>query len=135
MFVSVYPVDKQRYGIPLTGRSMVMFYRKYLLDANKLAVPKTWDELLAAAKKLNSKDVAGFVAAGVNVQLNKYFYGAFKGSSKRPLFSADGKPLFNSPEGAKALDILKELFTYAPKGVFAMDIPEADQVFLNGEAA
>ncbi|MBI4923292.1 MAG: sugar ABC transporter substrate-binding protein [Devosia nanyangense] len=127
--------DGVRHGIPLTSRSMVMFYREDLLDAAGIAVPKTWEELNAAAKSLTGNGTYGYVGAGVAVQLMKMFFGAYMGDEKRSLFTADGKPTFDSPEGARAIERLKELFSYAPPGVFAMDIPEADQVFLNGEAA
>jgi multiple sugar transport system substrate-binding protein len=126
---------KQRVGIVLTGRSMVMFYRTDLFEAAGLEPPKTWADLVAAAKALNTDKVHGFVAAGVNVQLNKYFYGAYKGDTQRLLFDAAGEPQFADENGAAALSTLKELFGYAPAGVFAMDIAEADQVFLNGDAA
>jgi multiple sugar transport system substrate-binding protein len=129
------PAAKKRYGIPLTGRSMVMFYRTDLFKAASLAPPQTWPELLAAAKTLTTGKQYGFVAAGVNVQLNKYFYGAYKANSDRLLFNAAGEPQFNDKAGANALATLKTLFSYAPPGVFAMDIAEADQVFLNGDAA
>lgn len=124
-----------RYGIPFTGRSMVMFYRTDLLEAAGIAVPTTWEELNAAAAALNKDGTYGYVGAGVSVQLMKMFFGAYMGNEKRVLFTPDGKPTFNSPEGVRALERLKTLFSYAPKGVFGMDIPEADQVFLNGEAA
>ncbi|WP_129780486.1 extracellular solute-binding protein [Peristeroidobacter soli] len=129
------PGARRRYGIPLTGRSMVLFYRADVLAAAGIAPPRNWDELIAAARAVTTKKFHGIVAAGVNVQLNKYFFSAYKAGERRSLFSADGRPQFGGEEGARALDRLKQLFAYAPPGVFAMDIAEADQVFLNGEAA
>ena len=46
--------------------SCILFYRKDLFDAASVAVPKTWDEYLAAAKKLHTKDVAGNSMIGAN---------------------------------------------------------------------
>lgn len=129
------PGARRRYGIPLTGRSMVLFYRADVLAAAGIAPPRSWDELIAAARAVSTQKLHGVVAAGVNVQLNKYFFAAYKADGRRSLFSAAGKPQFGGPEGARALDRMKQLFAYAPPGVFAMDIAEADQVFLNGEAA
>ncbi|MEJ1960875.1 MAG: extracellular solute-binding protein [Gammaproteobacteria bacterium] len=129
------PRTRQRYGIPLTGRSMVMFYRTDVLAAAGIAPPETWDDLIAAARAVTKKNFYGIAAAGVNVQLNKYFFAAYKADGKRSLFSPTGQPQFGGPEGAQALRVLKKLFEYAPPGAFAMDIAEADQVFLNGEAA
>ncbi|HEY0942731.1 MAG TPA: extracellular solute-binding protein [Steroidobacter sp.] len=129
------PRSQRRYGIPLTGRSMVLFYRADVLAAAGVAAPQTWQELIDAARAVTRKNFYGVVAAGVNVQLNKYFFASFKADGGRSLFSTDGKPQFGGPEGARALERLEQLFQYAPPGVFAMDIAEADQVFLNGEAA
>jgi ABC-type glycerol-3-phosphate transport system substrate-binding protein len=129
------PAAHERYGIPLTGRSMVMFYRTDLFKDAGLAPPSTWADLVADAKALTKGKQYGFVAAGVNVQLNKYFYGAYKDDSDRLLFNAAGQPQFDDKAGADALATLKTLFSYAPPGIFAMDIGEADQVFLNGDAA
>lgn len=125
----------KRYGIPLTARSMVLFFRQDLLDAAKIAVPRTWDELIAAAAKLNRNGTYGYVGAGVAIQQEKLFFSAFKGGEKTTLFKADGIANFDNEQGARAISRLRALFASAPQGVFAMDIPEADQVFLNGEAA
>jgi multiple sugar transport system substrate-binding protein len=133
--IGVDPKTHARYGIPSTGRSMVMFYRKDLYENAGLKPPTTWDELIADTKALTAKSTYGFVAAGVNVQLNKYFYSAYKDDQQRPLFSADGQPQFVNEYGVRALERLKTIFGFAPPGVFAMDIPEVDQVFLNGDAA
>lgn len=129
------PATGRRHGIPLTGRSMVLFYRADVLQKAGIAPPRTWEEVIAAAGAVNAKRFRGFVAAGVNVQLSKYFFAAFKEHAGRSLFTRTGEPRFGGAEGARALALVGRLFDYAPPGVFAMDIAEADQVFLNGEAA
>src|SRR5262249_2733883 len=65
-YVGHYDVKPQRFGgktlylIPgLHGGSVIMYYRKDLLKAAGLAVPTTWAQYLAAAKKLNTGGVAG----------------------------------------------------------------------------
>jgi multiple sugar transport system substrate-binding protein len=55
------------YLIPgIHSGSVIMFYRKDLLDAAGVAVPTTWDEYLAAAEALTSGDVYGNVLVGAN---------------------------------------------------------------------
>jgi len=62
-------VDAYRYGgklyaIPVLGSTMVMFYNKDLFDAAGLDYPNddwTWDDFLAAAKKLTITDEKGRV--------------------------------------------------------------------------
>ena len=51
---------KTLYLIPgLHGGSVILFYRKDLFKAAGVAVPKTWGQYLAAAKKLNGNGVSG----------------------------------------------------------------------------
>ncbi len=123
----------KRYGMPLTGQSMAMFYRKDLLAAKNIAVPTTWDGFDKAIAVDYGQGVSGFVTAGVNVQLVKLFFARYRPQGK-PLFSEDFKPQFTGPEGVKAVEGMKTMFKYAPQGVMAMDNPDANQVFLNGNA-
>ncbi|MHB1653345.1 MAG: extracellular solute-binding protein [Desulfitobacteriaceae bacterium] len=46
-------MDKKLYGVPIVTELEILYYRKDILEQNKIAVPKTIDELLAAAKKVN----------------------------------------------------------------------------------
>ena len=52
-------VEDNNYAIPLYAHAMVMWIRKDLLEKNKLEVPKTWDELYEAAKKLTKDGIYG----------------------------------------------------------------------------
>lgn len=55
------------YLIPgIHSGSVILFYRKDLLDAAGIAVPTNWDEYLAAAQALNTADVAGNSMIGAN---------------------------------------------------------------------
>ncbi|MEN9630349.1 MAG: hypothetical protein RJA10_3577, partial [Pseudomonadota bacterium] len=45
-------VDGKLAAMPAFADAMFMYYRKDLLDKHKIAEPKTWDELAAAAKKV-----------------------------------------------------------------------------------
>jgi multiple sugar transport system substrate-binding protein len=54
------------YGYPmLVEPSTVLFYRKSLLEGAGLDVPKSWDDLLAAARALTTDDVYGMNIAQV----------------------------------------------------------------------
>jgi multiple sugar transport system substrate-binding protein len=45
-------VDGKLAAMPAFADAMFMYYRRDLLDKHKIAEPKTWDELAAAAKKV-----------------------------------------------------------------------------------
>ena len=59
-----------------------MYYRKSMLDAAGLTVPKTWDEFAAAAKKLTSGNAKGaFFGNGMVVFDRAFMVGASQGSA------------------------------------------------------
>ncbi|MGC7098239.1 ABC transporter substrate-binding protein [Amycolatopsis lurida] len=47
-------VNNGLYGLPQDSGPMALFYNKEVFDANGIAVPKTWDDYLAAARKLHT---------------------------------------------------------------------------------
>lgn len=50
------------YGLPMDSGPMALFYNKEVFDKHKIAVPATWDEYLAAAKKLHAADPKAYIA-------------------------------------------------------------------------
>ncbi|WP_219416764.1 ABC transporter substrate-binding protein [Pseudonocardia nigra] len=53
----------EQLGVPDTSWVQLIYYRKDLLDAAGLAAPDTYEAMLAAAKALDSEQMAGFVGA------------------------------------------------------------------------
>ena len=49
-------VDGKLAAMPAFADAMFMYYRKDLLEKHKIAEPKTWDELAAAAKKIQAAE-------------------------------------------------------------------------------
>ena len=49
------------YGLPQDSGPMAMFYNKEVFDKYHIAVPKTWDEYVAAAKKLHAADPTKYI--------------------------------------------------------------------------
>ena len=69
-----YPANGPMLAIPFRTGTTLLIYRKDLLDKYRLDVPKTWDELQAAAKKLTldqdgdgKPDIYGFAIEGGDV--------------------------------------------------------------------
>jgi multiple sugar transport system substrate-binding protein len=52
-------------AVPSDGWAQLLVYRKDLFDAAGLAAPETYDDILAAAKALDSPELAGFTGATV----------------------------------------------------------------------
>ena len=56
-------IDGKVYGLPQDSGPMALFYNKKVFDKHGIAVPKTWDEYVTAAKKLHQADPNAYIAA------------------------------------------------------------------------
>lgn len=88
--------DGKRYGVPVGNNGEVIVYNKKMLADAGLAVPKSWDDLTAAAKKLTTTGRYGFgqtFQAGETLSWNFW----------AQLWSAGGSiAKLDSPEAIKA---------------------------------
>ncbi len=101
----------QTWGIPFQRSTIVMFYNKDLfkqagLDPEK--PPTTWDETVAAAKKLTKRDASGNVTQwGVKIPSTGFPYWIFQGMTTPNdtiLMNSDGtKTYFDKPGAVEAL--------------------------------
>ncbi len=130
--------DGKVVGVPIITEREVLYYRKDLLKAAGLEVPKTMDELEAAAKaiKASSPDTAGFVArtgkSAAVTQFSSFLY-SFGGD----FTDAGGKSAVNSDAAKKAYAFYGGLIkNYGPANVSTdMSWPEAMAIFTQGKAA
>jgi multiple sugar transport system substrate-binding protein len=120
--------------LPYQPDTRLFLYRADLLSAAGIAVPKTWDELLAAAEKLTEDGQYGFVfpaQRGWNLML----------AWVPVLFSAggelfvDNKPVFNSQAGVDSLNLLIDLKQYGPPDIDAYGEYEVNQTVKSGKIA
>ncbi len=130
-------------ALPIFTDAPALYYRKDLLDKYGVAVPKTWDELTAAAQKIqdgekaSNPDFWGFVWQG-----NAYegltcdaleWVKSFGGGQ---IVEADGSISINNPNAVKALETAKGwVGTISPEGVLAYQEEEARGVWQTGNAA
>jgi len=131
-------VDGKVVGVPIITEREVLYYRKDLLQAAGLQVPKTMDELEAAAKaiKASSPDTAGFVArtgkSAAVTQFSSFLY-SFGGD----FVDSSGKASLNTDAAKKAYSFYGGLIkNYGPANVSTdMSWPEAMAIFTQGGAA
>ncbi len=131
-------VDGKVVGVPIITEREVLYYRKDLLAAAGIEVPKTMDELQAAARKISesSPDVAGFVArtgkSAAVTQFSSFLY-SFGGD----FTDENGKSAVGTDEAKKAYEYYGGLIrNYGPKNVSTdMSWPEAMAIFTQGQAA
>lgn len=131
-------IDGKVYGIPLFTERTVLYYRTDLFAKHNLKPPKTFDELMEAAKILHdpANKVYGFVERGsgaASVTQFVTFLRGFGGDYQ----SADKKTAtINTPEALTAYrfygDILKK---YGPPGVLNMNWGETSNLFAQGLVA
>lgn len=104
-------IDGVNYGLPLELNTMHFFYRPDLLDQYGLAVPNTWDDVIANCGVLADDDTIDLpftinLHAGWAWRIEfSNMLGAFGGN----LMNDDRTPAFNSPEGAQALEKILEI--------------------------
>jgi trehalose/maltose transport system substrate-binding protein len=134
-------VDGKLVGFPYFGDFGMLFYRKDLLQKYSVAVPKTWDELDAAAKKIvdgekgSNPNLQGFVFQGnayEGLTCNALEWIASSGGGTL----LDGKNVtFNNPQAIAILNKAKSwVGTSAPKGVTSYQEDETAQAFTGGNA-
>lgn len=109
-FIDSAKIDGQAYGVPTVASTRALFYNKALFQqAGVSAPPKTWDELLEAAKKISAlgNGVSGYgMPLGdeeAQAETSIWAYGA--GAS----WEKDGKMTIDTPEAAEALTFMKKM--------------------------
>jgi multiple sugar transport system substrate-binding protein len=111
--------DNKVYGVPWLSGTRVLFYNKDLFSENGLnpqAPPRTWAELLAAAKKIHSggRGIWGFsISAGEPESPWQQFL-PFVWAAGGRVLSADLKNCaIDSPQTLEALEFYRELSRYS----------------------
>jgi trehalose/maltose transport system substrate-binding protein len=140
-------VDGKLVGFPFFGDFGMLYYRTDLLQKYSVSVPKTWDDLEAAAKKV----VDGEKGSNPNLQGFVFQGNAYEGltcdalewvaSSGGGTFIEAGKDnakatvTLNNPQAVAALNKAKGwVGTIAPKGVTSYQEDETAQAFTGGNA-
>jgi multiple sugar transport system substrate-binding protein len=122
------------YIVPLVTEWQVLYYRKDLLKQAGLKVPTNFDELEAAAKKLNTESVAGFASRGKGAaavtQMSSYIFN-YGGQ-----YLDKGTAVFNSKPALDATRFYGRLLgNYGPKGVTSMSWENIMPLFQAGKVA
>ena len=104
--------DRNFFGVPIRGFAQLLFFRKDLFDRERMAPPKTWDELVVAAHRIQRANNIGGVAmyygrgeaaASLNIWAN-YLWG--RGGD---FLHSDFTPRFNDPVGVETTQFYIDL--------------------------
>ncbi len=105
--------EGKTYGVPWINDSKFFFYNKKMLaDAGITTPPKTWDDVVAAAKAIKAKGIVQYPMVGSWKQAEAVMcdwtqLSAIFGATD--FVDASGKALFNTDGGVKALEFMKSL--------------------------
>lgn len=124
------------FALPYVGNAQLFFYRADLFKKYSLAAPKTWDDVLQAAKTIGEKEkMFGYVmrAAPGNAVVADFMplLWAFGGD----VLSSDGKAACDSPAAVDALKFMLQLGKYSPPGYAGFNADEVSAHLLQSTAA
>lgn len=111
--------DGHIYSMPILTNTELFFYRGDVFQEKGIAPPKSMDDYMEAAKALNGPRMAGTIMSlkPVDAALNEAHW--YMNSIGDGWFDKNWKPIFNNPNGVKAIERLKEMSNYAPRGFTA----------------
>jgi multiple sugar transport system substrate-binding protein len=131
------PDNGPMHSLPWSVDYFILYYNKELFAKKSVAVPKTFDEMVAAAETLtDSKEgVYGFVGRGLrnaNMTLWTNFFLNYGGE----FLDAKGNILTDGPEAIEATKLYQRLLTkVAPPGAAGFNWMESMAAFTQGRAA
>ena len=137
-------VNGKLVALPIFTDAPALYYRKDLLDKYGVAVPTTWDELTAAAQKIQdgeraagNPDFWGYVWQGNAYEgLTCNALEWIKSFGGGQIVEPDGTISVNNPNAVKALETAKGwVGTISPEGVLAYQEEEARGLWQTGNAA
>jgi len=108
-FLKPSTINGKVYGLPIAASARAMYYNTDMLTAAGFPNgPQTWDDVLAAARKIKANGGMGFGIQGKDVETDVYFYYAMW-SYGGQLIGPDGKVGFAGDAGVKALTLYKQM--------------------------
>lgn len=125
------------YVIAMMVNAQNLFYRADVLDRLGIAVPKTYDELLAAAEKIKQAGLVQYplgatMKSGWN--LGQEFVNMYLGHGGQ-MFGPANEPTLRNDAGRGALETLKRLTAYLDPEYLTSDSTTVQQQFQQGKIA
>ena len=113
------------------------YYRKDLFEEHGIAVPKTYDELLAVARTLKEAGVEHPYGAafGNSWELANEYVNLLLANGGQLFDPATSEPAFESPQAVEALEIMGELFKYMSPNAMSMDFGGVKRQLQQGDIA
>lgn len=139
-------VGGKQVAVPIMALSIVLFYRKDLMREAGIdpASIKTWDDLAAAAAKMQRRDGANVARWGVGMHLStdkttmSFGANALVASQNGKLFGDKCKPMLANDNGVRALNMQADFirkYKVASQESFAYTLDDVLDQFIAGKVA
>ena len=132
--------DGRSFAVPFVAVSHGVYYNKDIFAKVGISVPETWDDLLAAAGKIQAAGYIPFangladewdIAEVVFMSIAPNFIGGYEGR----LAYERGEKKFNGPEVVALFEAMDSLQPYLPSGYKALGYNDSNALFATGQAA
>lgn len=108
-FLAPGQISGKTYGLPIAASARALYYNKeQLTKAGFPNGPKTWDDVMAASRKIKTTGSYGFGLQGKEIETDVYWYYALW-THGGDVVGKDGKAAFASPAGFKAAALYKTM--------------------------
>jgi multiple sugar transport system substrate-binding protein len=126
----------QQYAFQDFIATVLLAYRKDVFEANGIPEPASWEDVLAAAEKLNGKDgMAGIVMPGKRTGAVADVFSSLIIGAGTWYFDENNKPALDVAKATEAVDFYAKAAKFAPEGVLNFHWDEAVTAAAQGKAA
>ena len=127
-------------AVAFMANAQILYFRKDILEKHSIAVPKSYEELIAACDKLKAAaepeiDHCFSAAYGNSWELGNEFIDIFVAMGGQLADPATSEPKFNGPEGVQTLELMKKLAGYMSPNALAIDFGGVKQEMQQGRIA
>ncbi|MBX3567803.1 MAG: extracellular solute-binding protein [Rhizobiaceae bacterium] len=125
-------------AVAFMANAQILYYRKDILEKHGIAVPTTYDELLAACEKLKGDpevDHCFSAAYGNSWELGNEFIDIFVAMGGQLADPQTSQATFNGPEGVATLELMAKLAGYMSPNALAIDFGGVKQEMQQGRTA
>ena len=131
-------VDGKTVAIAFDANSQHLFYRKDILEKAGVQPPKSYEDVLAAAKAIKDKGLLEYPLAAADKpgwDLGAEFVNLYLGSGGDFFEAGSAKLAIDNDYGLKTLEMMKSLSAYMPPDYLTYDANEMKAAFLAGKVA
>ncbi|MDD9739573.1 extracellular solute-binding protein [Marinovum sp. SP66] len=130
-------IDGQTMAVAMMVNAQHLMYREDILNDLGIAVPTTYDEVLAAAEEIRAAGVVDYPLGGTfktGWNLGEEFINMYLGEGGQ--FTGDGNmPTINNEKGVRALEVMKAMTEYMDPEYLVSDSTYVQQQFQQGKIA